>query len=372
MRAGGDHAQALKEAARIAIEDSLKVREGEQVLIITNPRPDVSAIAEALYDAAIDAKGKPVLVFQPVKPLLSFAEPAVLATFESRPEVVISLSDEKLGKDPKGIASPYMHNGKPYDNIFGLRLDGEKSCRSFWSPSTTVESFVRTVPIDYAEMRRRCAAIKQILDEAVELRVKAPGGTDITLGLRGRKAVSDDGNFSELGTGGNLPAGETYFSPENGTAQGRICFDGSITVAGGDIVINTPIVCAVEKGFVREISGGKEAASLLETIETAERNAREYERAGKLPAGSGEVYARNARNIGELGIGLNPEARITGKMLEDEKAFRTCHFAIGANYDDDAPSLIHLDGLVKNPTITAVFKDGTERVIERDGELEGI
>jgi hypothetical protein len=39
------------------------------------------------------------------------------------------------------------------------------------------------------------------------------------------------------------------------------------------------------------------------------------------------------------------------------------------NYDEDAPSLIHLDGLVKNPTVTAIFADGTKQVIERDGDL---
>ena len=364
--------ERLKEAARIAIEVSLKVREGEQVLIISNPRPDVATIAQALYDASIDAKGKPVLLFQPVKPQFSFAEPAVIAAFEAKPEVVISLSDEKLGKDSKGISSPYKHNGFQYDHIFHMNMYGEKNCRSFWSPATTVESFVRTVPVDYVELRRRCDALKRILDDAVVVRIKAPGGTDITLGLRGRKAKADDGDFATPGTGGNLPAGETFISPENGTAQGCICFDGSISIAEGDLIINTPIRCTVENGFVREISGGDEAACLLETIEAAERNAREFEQAGKLPAGSGAIYARNARNIGELGIGLNPAARITGKMLEDEKAFRTCHFAIGMNYDEDAPSLIHLDGLVKNPTITAVFEDGTERVIERDGELEGI
>jgi len=374
MLAGGegfDYAR-LQEAARIAIEVSLKVRRGEQVLIISNPRRDVAAIAQALYDASLDAGGRPVLLFQPVKPQLSFAEPAVIAAFDTKPEVVISLSDEKLGKDPRGISSPYTHEGSHYDHIFHLQMYGEKSCRSFWSPSTTVESFIRTVPVDYAELWRRCDAIKRILDDAVEVRVKAPGGTDITLGLRGRKAKSDDGDFSLPGTGGNLPAGETFISPENGTARGQICFDGSISVAEGDMVINTPIRCVVENGFVREIAGGEEAARLLETIESAERSALEFEREGKLPAGNGAEYARNARNVGELGIGLNPAAQITGKMLEDEKAFRTCHFAIGMNYDEDAPSLIHLDGLVKNPTITAVFDDGTERVIERNGELEGI
>jgi leucyl aminopeptidase (aminopeptidase T) len=224
------------------------------------------------------------------------------------------------------------------------------------------------VPIDYAELKRRCAEIKQVLDVAVEVRVTAPGGTDITIGLRGREAKTDDGDFSEPGSGGNLPAGETFISPENGTSRGKICYDGSIATHEGEIVINTPIECIVENGFVREILGKEEASCLLRTVEAAERNAREFEQQGKLPAGSGEVYARNARNIGELGIGLNPEARITGKMLEDEKAFGTCHFAIGENYDEDAPSLIHLDGLVRNPTITAFFEGGKQQVIMQDGK----
>ena len=360
---------ALRQAARIAIEVSLKIQKGEQVLIISNPRPDAAAVAEALYDAAIDAGGRPVLVFQPVKNQLDFAEPAVLAAFGAKPQAVISLSDEKLGKDPVGIASPYEYNGTKYDHIFHLQQYGEKSCRAFWSPSVTAESFIRTVPVDYAEMKRRCAAIGQILDEAAEVRVTAPGGTDIVLGLRGRQAKADDGDFSTPGSGGNLPAGETFISPENGTARGRICFDGSISTNDGEIVIDTPIQCVVENGFVREITGGEEAACLLRTIEEAERNARDFEREGKLPPGSGEVYARNARNIGELGIGLNPAARITGKMLEDEKAFSTCHFAIGMNYDEDAPALIHLDGLVKKPTITAFLADGTQQPIMKDGEI---
>jgi leucyl aminopeptidase (aminopeptidase T) len=361
--------EKLREAARIAIEVSLKVKPGEQVLIVTNPGRDVSAIARALYDAALDAGGRPVLIYQPAKTQLDFAEPAVIAAFSARPEVVISMSAEKLGKDEMGIAKPYEYKGSRYDHIFHLQMYGEKTCRSFWSPSTSIDSFIHTVPIDYGELKRRCAGIKAVLDDAVSVRITGPGGTDAVFGLKNRRAFSDDGDFSAGGAGGNLPAGETFISPENGTAGGIIVFDGSISLHKGDIVIREPIRCVLEKGFVREITGGEEAAALRHTVETAERNAQEMEKAGKLPAGQGEIYARNARNIGEIGIGLNPAARITGSMLEDEKAFHTCHFAVGLNYDRDAPALIHLDGLVKNPTIVAVDAGGGETVIERDGEL---
>ena len=109
---------------------------------------------------------------------------------------------------------------------------------------------------------------------------------------------------------------------------------------------------------------------MVKTITDAESKAIDMEKNGKLPAGSGEVHKKNARNIGELGIGLNPAAKITGNMLEDEKAFNTCHFAIGENYDNDAPSLIHLDGVVRNPTITLIYADGTEKVILNEGNLQ--
>ncbi|WP_304226221.1 aminopeptidase [Gracilinema caldarium] len=363
--------KALQEAARIAIEDSLQVKKNERVLIVSNPRRDVSLISQALFDAAIRVGAKPVLIYQPVKTQMDFADPMVLAAFQAKPAVFISMSAEKLGKDEAGIARPYQYKDTQFDHIFHLQLYGEKTCRAFWSPSTNLESFIRTVPIDYEQLAKRCKTIKEILDRAVAVNITAPGGTNVRIGLKGRSAKTDDGDFSRPGTGGNLPAGETFISPENGTAQGLIAFDGSISLHDRDILIQEPIRCTLEKGYITKIEGGEEAQELLKTVTMAEQQALDYEKSGRLPAGSGPIYAKNARNIGELGIGLNPLAKITGNMLEDEKAFRTCHFAVGHNYDEDAPALIHLDGLVKNPTIVAIFADGTEAVIEKDGELAG-
>jgi leucyl aminopeptidase (aminopeptidase T) len=359
----------LQSAAKIAIQDSLKVKEGEQVIIITNPDPEVSLISKALYDATLDAKGRPIIMYQHAKTQLDFAEPAITAMFEANPEVVISMSAEKLGKDKKGIVNPYVHENKKWDNIFHLHMYGYKTCRSFWSPGTTIDSFIRTVPIDYALLRKQCKAVKDVLDKAVSVRITAPAGTDITFGLKGRLGMSDDGDFSRGGEGGNLPAGETFISPENNTAEGVIVYDGSMSLHDKTILINDPIRCKLEKGFITDISGGNDAEALLETITLAEKNAIEFEAAGKLEKGAGAIYAKNARGIGEIGIGLNPKATITGNMLEDEKAFRTCHFAVGSNYDDDAPSLIHLDGVVKEPTIIAIMEDGSQVIIEDKGAL---
>jgi leucyl aminopeptidase (aminopeptidase T) len=56
-------------------------------------------------------------------------------------------------------------------------------------------------------------------------------------------------------------------------------------------------------------------------------------------------------------------------MLEDEKVYGTCHFAVGSNYDGDAEAMIHLDGIVKSPTITATTGSGKKNEFMTDGKL---
>ncbi len=367
----GDFTQTGKElsvAARVAVRDVLDVKKGEKVLIITNPEMNVHTISMSIYDAVIEAKGVPALCVQPYKTQLDFAEPSIVKAIESNPDVAISLSAEKLGKDAAAMASPFKSGSKTYDHAFNY-LMGEKKMRSFWSPSVTMEMFAKTVPIDYAALRRDCKNLKAALDKANSARITTAAGTDITIGLKGRETHVDDGDFRRPGTGGNLPAGEVYISPELGKSNGKIVFDGSISVTDGDVVTKEPVIVEVKDGFVVGIEGGREADALKEAIENGERSPVTWAREGKLASDLVEGYKRNASNLGELGIGLNRAAQIVGNMLEDEKVYSTCHIAIGSNYDDDAKAMTHLDCLVKKPTIELAFSNGAKKAVMEGGAL---
>ena len=219
-------------------------------------------------------------------------------------------------------------------------------------------------------VRRDAKKLKKALDAADRLLVTSPGGTDLELSVKGREAHVDDGAFDKPGTGGNLPAGETYISPANYTAQGVIVFDGSVAVAdgGGAFIPRKPVRVEIEDGRAVRVTGGAGAKRLEQSLILGEQAALERKGAPGWSAKKVESYRFHARHLGELGIGLNPRARVTGSMLEDEKILGTCHFAIGANYDDDAEAFIHLDCLVKKPTITA-FSGKRKKVISRDGDL---
>jgi leucyl aminopeptidase (aminopeptidase T) len=371
--------------AQVVVQDVVKVKKNERVLIIANPA--TAEIAQDLYSASCETGAVTTLMYQPDKTSFDNANPEVLAAIASEPEVCFSISNIKLGKDPGATAKPYKtDDGQEYTHIFDYLMDGKKTMRGAWTPGITPDMMNRTAAIDYKELQARCASLTEIFKGAVSVRVTAPAGTDLIVPINGRALMADDGDFSKPGTGGNIPAGEVFISPVVGGSQlkaadgsvleqqsdgceGVIVYDGSMTFSDGDSILETPITCKVEKGFVTDISGGAEARRLLKTIMEAELRPFVLEKEGKLPQGQAGVYKKNARNIGELGIGLNPAANITGNMLEDEKAFHTCHFAIGENYDNDAPSLIHLDGVVREPTIVLTYGDGTTRTILENGVL---
>ncbi len=359
----------LEAAAETAVTECLRLKEGERFLIVSNPGTPQAEIATVLHDVARKRGIRSTLLFQEIKTQTDFAEDFVIEAISSIPDAMASLSAEKLGKDRQHIASPLKADGgKSYDHVFNYLLHGSRQMRAFWSPGISIESFCRTVTIDYSLMRARAGGLAAVLDKAVGVWVSSQAGTDIFIPLSGRKAFRDDGDFSLPGKGGNLPAGEVFISPVVKSAEGKIVFDGSIADIAGDILIETPITCDILGGFVMECSGGEEAARLEKALRHGMDMAAALTKKGMGPE-EALRYAVNSRHVGEFGIGLNTEARITGNMLEDEKVYGTCHFAIGFNYDEDAPAMIHLDGLVKRPTIRAVLPGGKEALLMSEGRL---
>ncbi len=345
----------LEEAALVAMKDVLGLRPGEEVVIATNFEGDAFDIAKALFDQTKALGGKPVMLVQEPKTILQFAEHTILAAIRENPDIFISVPFYKTGKDPFGQKIGYIgHDGKKYDHIQYYMM-GERKLRSFWSPSLTRDTFERCVVIDYVEMRANAAKLKKILDAGKEVKVTAPAGTDVTISIEGRQGHSDDGDFRAPGTGGNVPCGEVYISPVVGSTKGTIVYDGTLDLIPHCIQPREPVHVVFKDGFISEVTGSPDADALLNVIKSGEKRARDLGMVDEV---------RNARNIGELGIGLNYQAKMVNNMLEDEKVGKTCHFAIGFNYDNDGPALIHQDCLVKNPSI---WVDGKQ--ILKDGDI---
>jgi leucyl aminopeptidase (aminopeptidase T) len=184
-------------------------------------------------------------------------------------------------------------------------------------------------------------------EKARTVHLTAPAGTDITLGIAGR-AFDTDVRIKP-GTYGNLPAGEIWCAPMEDEAEGVLVCDGSI----GDVgQVSAPLKI--------EVRGGKIVALECTDDELVEK-VRELTAVDEM-----------ARVIGELGIGLNPKARLTGNLLEDEKAGQTAHIAFGHNRDmpnGQNDSKTHRDFLFYKPTLQVEYLDGSTKIIIKDGEI---
>jgi aminopeptidase len=216
------------------------------------------------------------------------------------------------------------------------------------SPGITIEMMNGgSMDVDYAAMQAGARVLDELLKDAVSLHITSELGTDITLDVTDRRWVND--LKATIEDGANLPCGETYCCPVETGADGVLVVDGCYGAAGK---VPAPVTLHVEKGKVVKVECEHEDTR------------RDVE--GLLATDA------NADIICELGIGLNPGARLTDRMLEAEKAFETAHIAFGGNQGmpgGQNTSSMHIDYLFTRPTIVATTRNGGQQVVLQDGKV---
>lgn len=191
---------------------------------------------------------------------------------------------------------------------------------------------------DYENINNIAITLNKKLEIAKKIRVVTDSGTDITFELEGCKWYMDTGICREPGRSSNLPAGELYIAPRD--ANGVFVVDGSMSSFG---ILDSPLEFTVKERYVTNIEG-KNAEKLNSIL---------------------DKVGKKARNIAEFGIGINPEARLIGNVLEDEKVGGTIHIALGDNstFGGDVIAGIHLDGIIKEPHL---YVDGERFILSFD------
>lgn len=289
-------------------------------------------LSGAYYFAAKKLKHKVDIILQKPKITGDRADKSVSDSLTNIPEksIIVTNLSHKLGRTQK-------EGGKSFRKYCKTNKHRFISCTGLANLNTEQFSYVvSSIDIDYKELYKKHVILKKILDKAKKIQITTDKGTNVTLDVSKSKACSSDGRYTKHGTGGNLPAGEVYIAPTN--ANGIIIIDGSSRRKGGTNLIKEPITLIVENGYVVKIEGGDEANQLQKTIDWAKKRAKNPEKITVLA---------------ELGIGLNPKARIVGATIIDEKTIGTAHVAIGSNYwfGGDNYTIIHLDQVFKDPKI---------------------
>ncbi len=190
-----------------------------------------------------------------------------------------------------------------------------------------------SLDVDFVEQAKVVKKLSEVLEKGSSVRIRSDDGrTDLTLDIRGRHAVPQNGICHEPGTISPPPCIETAVAPIEHSTEGVAVIDGAI-VPGGEVL--EPVEIRFEKGRIVHIDASGKDGKYMKNL----------------------LASYNDENIYchvELGFGLNPLCKIgRGVELEDEGEFGTIHLGIGngITFGSSIRASGHIDLVIRHPIV---------------------
>lgn len=314
----------LRESSIIALRDCMGLQPHETLLVVTDELK--REIGLALHEAGRDLCKESMLIEIKSREINGQEPPEAVANMMKMVDVVVCPTSKSL-----------THTDARRNAV-------KEGVRVGTMPGITIDAMARCLSADYEKIISLTDFIAEKMEGISTIRVVTEKGTDVTMPVKDRKIIRSKGVLRNKGESGNLPSGEVFLAPWEDQTNGKLVIDGSMASIG---MIETPIVVDIVNGYAESITGGNEAAKLVEILDKS---------------------GRDARAVAEFGIGTNYKAKLTGLILEDEKVFGTIHIAFGNNITMGGRISVssHLDGLVTEPDV--YFDD---KLIMKKGKMVG-
>jgi leucyl aminopeptidase (aminopeptidase T) len=191
---------------------------------------------------------------------------------------------------------------------------------------------------DFGKIRDLISELGSTLRRKKEVKITSKSGTDVSFEVDWRKWNREDSgicNRPQMVT--NLPAGKIFTIPRQGSMNGKVVIDGSCDAD----ILSEPLTLFIEDGIVVDVKGGQNAANIRQSFGEVAKKLR--------PKEQDLLWT-----VAEFGFGVNPNARLIGNLLEDEKVLGTCYFSIGDS--------VSLPGSAQGMRITGVLAEPTLEV----------
>ncbi len=307
--------------AQILVSYSTETRPGDKVLI-TMREVETFPLVRAVYARAVGIGAFPQVQFSSAcleRELLRSGRPELVARVPDLEADGMRWADVYIGL--RGARNPYETEGFPPSLIaVHRRAMGQVSAlrteltrwvlvrvpteslaqQAGLSIADTEEFFFSAALRDWRKEGERYRALARIFEEADTVTI-AGRDTELVFSTRGRRYVAGDGHI-------NIPDGEIYTAPVDGSAEGQIAFE-LPGVYGGAFI----------EGIRLTFRRGRVEAAAAHTHEDLLR----------------EIVGTDAgaSQIGEFGVGTNDGIpRFFGDILYDEKMGGTVHIALGRAY----------------------------------------
>ncbi|KPU42550.1 2,5-dihydroxypyridine 5,6-dioxygenase [Oxobacter pfennigii] len=325
----------LGKAADILTRDMLRIMPGETVVITADTESNESVV-NTTAQSAYSLGAKPMVIW--------------LAT----PDGVGKAADPKLPVEALGavltkadVWIEYNNKWLLYSTPFEVAVENNKKMRYINLVGMNPSMLVRTIGrVDIKLLSQLLQRIAEMNRKAKTIHVTTLSGTDIKFETDPDHVVScDAGEAYEPGGIYMLP-GQINVVPKFGSINGVIAFDGSL-VPPCDL-LDEPVKIEIADGIIKDIKGGKQSVEFRKWLES--------------------FKDENMFKVAHMAYGLNPGARLTGDIVEDERVWGCTEWGIGyVSPIDAAPGIdakSHCDGICLNST---VWLD--DEILLRNGEI---
>ncbi len=275
----------------VAVRKMGQVKPGEKVLVLSDTWTDQD-VANAFFNAAINAGAQATLL---VIPRMA---PTDASELDDVTIAAIAAADVVLG-----VCETMVANKESTERALagGTRMS-----------STNVngmEDFVieGLLDVDYDLMIEIANKIGDLWQKTELCRVTSQYGTDITYDMRERPIDVGHGMALEPGASDFFPGVSVANAPIEKTIQGTIVVDGNIPPGR---LVKEPVTLRIEDGVIVAIEGGGDAAALRAYF-----------------AASGDPIATH---LCHFTLGLNPRARTSGSVHQDEHVLGAITYGFGS------------------------------------------
>lgn len=306
----------LARAAYKAIRDCARLRPGENVLVLADSivdRPLVDAFAAAAYALGGETQ---VMIFE-TRPEINREPPKAVAAAMAASDLVIDLITQ------------YIIHTVTYRRV------REGGTRILCGTGITEDMVIRLVGgVDYQELVERGRRLVDLFSHSRECRVETGEGAVLTMSVAGRPPILRDGILEGPGDLDYMPGAQLSLAPVEETINGHIVIDGSAYPPVG--LVGTPLRLTYEKGKLVAVEGGAAGVQWREWL--AHFN-------------DPKMFC-----VAHISLGMNPAARLSGNILEDERVAGCFVIGMGSQMEyfkgTVGKASSHSDVVALRPTIS--------------------
>ena len=319
----------VNEAATVLIRDYIRMKRGENVLVYADEGSDESVV-RATVDAVEARGGHPLEIWYRIKGPPGTEPPKPMAEAMKSADVLIE------------YARTYLITTKSFEKAMAA------GARHLCLTAMDADMMIRTIGnVSLPAMKAFGQALLELTEGVREMRVSSPAGTDLRFSIGKRPVLLDTGECVVPGRDCYLGGQISWAALEN-SIEGTLVLDGTVWPPDETAPLKEPIRIELSGGRITTVNGGPSGTVLSKWLKHFEDK---------------RMY-----NVAHFCYGFNPGARLTGRILEDERAFGVFVTGFGSQMASFNGGFTlaksHVDGVTTRPTVSADREE-----IERDGRF---